>query len=135
MTSLVHPRAWLDRRRARVEADHWIGHGFQSRYPWRVAELTAPRERKLSARSIHSAIAEIQGSKLPGAMPLRVASLRPHVEMLELIEARLLGDEPVSAVGMLAVDELLTSPGSCLYAQTDDAESPLRAVLVKLEVH
>jgi hypothetical protein len=30
---------------------------------------------------------------------------------------------------------LLTSPGSCLYAQTDDAESPLRAVLVKLEVH
>jgi hypothetical protein len=135
MTLLVDPRAWLQRRRARTEADHWIGHGFQSRYPWRVAELTAPRERKLSARSIHRVLTEINGSRLPGAMPLCVTSLRPHVELLERIEARLLDDEPVSAVGMLAVDELLTSPGSCLYAQTDDAESPLRAVLAKLEVH
>jgi hypothetical protein len=135
MTLLVDPRAWLQRRRARAEADHWIGHGFQSRYPWRVAELTAPRERKLSARSIHGVLAEVNGSKLPGAAPLRLAALRPHFELLELIEARLLGNEPVSAVGMLAVDELLTSPGSCLYAQTDDAESPLRDVLVKLEVH
>ena len=135
MTSLVHPRAWLKRRRARTEADHWIGHGFQSRYPWRVAELTAPRERKLSARSLHGVLAEINGSKLPGAAPLRVASLRPHVELLELIEARLLDNEPVSAVGMLAVEELLTSPGSCLFTQTADAETALRAVLVKLEVH
>ena len=135
MTSLVHPRAWLERRRARTEADHWIGHGFQSRYPWRVAELTAPRERKLSARSLHGVLAEINGSKLPGAAPLRVASLRPHFALLELIEARLLDSEPVSAVGMLAVEELLTSPGSCLFTQTADAETALRAVLVKLEVH
>jgi len=61
--------------------------------------------------------------------------LRPHVELLELIEARLLDNEPVSAVGMLAVEELLTSPGSCLFTQTADAETALRAVLVKLEVH
>jgi hypothetical protein len=132
---VTNPRAWLQRRRARVEADHWIGHGFQSRYPWRVAELTSVRERKLCARSIRSVVGEIQGSKLPGAAPLRVAALRPHVGLLQTIEARLLDSEPVSAVGMLAVDELLTSPGSCLFAPTDDVESCLRTVLMKLEAH
>jgi hypothetical protein len=135
MATLTHPRAWLERRRARVEADHWIGHGFQSRYPWRVGELTALRERKLSARSIRSVLGELNGSKLPGAAPLRVVALRPHIELLEIIEARLLDDGPVSAVGMLAVNELLTSPGSCLFLPADDVEACLRGVLAKLEVH
>jgi hypothetical protein len=135
MATLTHPRAWLERRRARAEADHWIGHGFQSRYPWRVAELTSVRERKLCARSLHSVLGEVGGSKLPGAAPLRRAALRPQVALLEAIEARLLDEVPVGAVGMLAVNELLTSPGSCLFAETDDVEACLRAVLEKLEVH
>ena len=28
---MVHPRAWLERRRARAEADYWIRHGFEQR--------------------------------------------------------------------------------------------------------
>ena len=134
MASITHPRAWLERRRARAEADHWIGHGFESRYPWRVAELTSVRERKLCARSLRGVLGELNGSKLPGAAPLRTASLRPHTALLETIETRLLDGAPVAAIGMLAVNELLTSPGSCLFTQRDDVESCLRTVLQKLEV-
>jgi hypothetical protein len=134
VATITHPRAWLQRRRARTEADHWIGHGFESRYPWRVAELTSARERKLCARSLHSVLGEIGGTKLPGATPLRTASLRPHIALLETIEARLLDAAPVTAVGMLGVNELLTSPGSCFFTERDDVESCLRTVLDKLEV-
>jgi hypothetical protein len=134
MATLTHPRAWLERRRARAEADYWIGHGFESRHPWRAAELTSTSERKLCARSLHGVLGELRGTKLPGAAPLRSASLRPHANLLEAIETRLLDDAPVTAVGMLAVNELLTSPGSCLFTQRDDVESCLRIVLDKLEV-
>ena len=135
MASITHPRAWLERRRARAEADHWIGHGFESRYPWRVAELTSIRERKLLVRSLHGVLGELNGSKLPGAAPLRTGSLRPHTALLEAIEARLLDGAPVAAIGMLAVNDLLTSPGSCLFAPVDDVASCLQTVLKKLEVH
>lgn len=131
---LVRPRAWLERRRARAEADHWIGHGFESRYQWRVAELTSARERKVSARSIHGVLGEINGSKLPGATPTRVAALRPHAAVLAAIEARLLDGAPVSALGMIAVEHLLTNPGSCLFMEVDDVASCLTSVLAKLDV-
>ena len=89
---MVHPRAWLERRRARTEADYWIRHGFDSRFQWRVDELTAPRERKLCARSLRGVLGELDGTKLPGAAPLRTGQLRPHIGLLEAIEARLLDD-------------------------------------------
>lgn len=132
---MAHPRVWLERRRARTKADYWIRHGFESRCPWRVEELTSVRERKLCARSLHGVLGELGGSKLPGAAPLRVAALRPQVALLEAIETRLLDDAPVAALGMLSVNDLLTSPGSCLFTENDDVESSLRAVLDKLEVH
>ena len=134
MATIAHPRAWRERRRARAEADYWIRHGFDSRFQWRVDELTTPRERKLCARSLRGVLGELGGAKLPGAAPLRTNQLRPHIALLEAIEARLLDDAPVTALGMLAVNELLTSPASCLFADVDDVESELRAVLTKLEV-
>jgi hypothetical protein len=54
--------------------------------------------------------------------------------MLAAIEGRLLDDAPVTAAGMLAVNQLLTSPDSCLFTDVDDVELELRAVLTKLEV-
>jgi hypothetical protein len=125
----------LERRRARTEADQWIGHGFESRYPWRVAELTTSRERRSCARSVRGVLRELSGSKLPGPLPLRVTALRPNAALLEQIEARLLDEQPVSAVGMVAVNELLTSPGSCLFSEVADVASSLQTVLTKLEVH
>ena len=134
MATIAHPRAWLERRRARAEADEWIRHGFASRFQWRVEELTTPRERKLCARSLHGVLGEIAGRKLPGAAPLHTTALRPHVALLEATEARLLDDVPVSAVGMLAVNDFLTSPDSCLFSDVDDVGSYLKAVLDQLEV-
>lgn len=130
-----HPRVWLERRRGRAEADQWIGHGFESRYPWRVAELTTIRERRSCARSVRSVLGELSGSKLPGALPLRAVALRPYAALLEQIEARLRDEQPVSAAGMVAVSELLTSPGSCLFSEVDDVGSCLQTVLTKLEAH
>lgn len=135
MATIVHPRAWLERRRARAHADRWIEHGFESRYPWRVAELTSDRERKRCARSLHAVLGELDGSKLPGATPTRIADLRPHAALIEAIELKLLADARVSGLGMLAVEKLLTSPGSCLYLEVDDVASCLTTVLEKLEVH
>jgi hypothetical protein len=135
MTTRVRPRAWLDRRRARREADEWIRHGFESRYPRRVAELTCEHERRLCARALHGVIGEVDGSKLPGATPLRRAALKPHLALLAEIEARLLGDRPVSARGMLAVSDLLTSPGSCLVDADADVVACLRDALDRLEAH
>jgi len=134
MAIAANPRAWLTRRRERREADYWIAHGFESRYPWRVAELISERERKLCARSLKGVIAEVRGTKLPGATPLRTAQLRPHLAQLESLEARLRDGEPVAAVGMLAVNELLTSPSSCLFTDVESVEPQLRRVLVKLRV-
>ena len=96
--------------------------------------MTTQRERKLCARSLHGVLGELGGTKLPGAAPLRTSALRPHVALLVAIEARLLDDAPVTALGMLAVNELLTSPGSCLFTDVDDVESSLQAVLDQLEV-
>jgi hypothetical protein len=130
----VHPRAWFDRRRARREADSWIGHGFEARYPWRVAELTSERERRSCARAIHGVLDELEGAKLPGPAPLRRASLQPEAGLLHEIEARLMDGAPVSAHGMLAVNDLLTSPGSPLFAESDDVHGCLAAVREKLEM-
>ena len=134
MAIAVQPRAWLKRRRERREADFWIAHGFESRYPWRVAELTSEHERRLCARALRSVIDEVRGKKLPGATPLRSAQLRPRLMQLEAIEARLRDGEPVAAAGMLAANELLTSPSSCLYTDVESVEPELRGVFVKLGV-
>jgi hypothetical protein len=112
-----------------------VSHGFESRYPWRMAELTGAHERKLDARSLHGVLGELHGTKMPGPAPLRRHALRPHTALVEAIEQRLRAPEPVSARGMLAVRDLLTSPGSCLYSPVDDVEACLRDVLENLEVH
>jgi hypothetical protein len=130
-----HPRAWLERRRARRQADYWIAHGFESRYPARVGELTCARERKATARSLAQVIGELKGRSLPGAAPLQRAALRPWVELFERIHRRLIDGRPVSGIGMLAVQTLLTSPDSCLYSPCLDVEADLRRVLTKLEAH
>ena len=75
MTTLAHPRSWLERRRARHEADVWIRRGFESRYPWRLAELTSARERRSCARCVRSVFDELEGRRLPGATPLQGRAL------------------------------------------------------------
>jgi hypothetical protein len=132
MAQLLGPRAWLRLRRARREADYWIEHGFGSRFPWRVAELTSDRERRAAARALAGVIGEVRGAKMPGATPIRRVALRPHLARLDELERRLRDGEPVTASGMLAVDELLTRGDSCLFAPVESVDDRLRAVLVRL---
>jgi hypothetical protein len=130
-----NPKRWLEHRRERRLADEWIAHGFASRYAWRVGELTSDRERRLLARELRSVVAEVRGSRLPGPAPLRGGALRPHVDLLDAIATLLAAlDRPVAAPGVLAVRELLTSPGSVLYAPCRDCLPQLLSVLSRLEV-
>jgi hypothetical protein len=135
MAVAAHPRLWFERRRARRQADYWIAHGFESRYPARAAELTSTRERKAAARSLGQAIRELKGRSLPGAAPLQRAALRPWLALFERIHRRLLDGRPVTGIGMLAVQTLLTSPDSCLYDASRDVEADLLRILTKLEAH
>ena len=135
MAVAAHPRVWFERRRARRQADYWIAHGFESRYPERVAELTSARERKATARSLAQVIGELNGRSLPGAAPLQRAALRPRLDLFERLYARLGDGQPVTGIGMLAVQTLLTSPDSCLYSPSLDVEADLLRTLTKLEAH
>ena len=134
MQAPLHLRAWSEHRRARREADTWISLGFESDYPDRAAELTSERERKLCARSLRAVLGELNGSKLPGATPLRSRALRPHAALIARLERRLRDGHPVSALGMLEVNRLLTGPESCLFTEVIDVETCLQAVLESLEV-
>jgi hypothetical protein len=116
-------------RRRRRAADAWILRGFESGYPWRVAELTSQKERRLAARALRSVIARVEGTALAGPVPLMTASLRPHVDALSAIEQRLCDTDPVPAAGMLAVQDLLTSPEGVLYSDTGDAGSELCRIM------
>jgi hypothetical protein len=128
------PRGWIERRLERRRADEWIAHGFGARYAWRVSELTSIRERKALARSLRSVVGELEGRKLPGPTPLRSAALRPHLELLNQILDQLSDpSQEVAAAGIVAVHELLSSPGSVLYAERNDVGAELDRVLHLLE--
>lgn len=140
-------RSFLDRRRLRSSADAWIERGHDSLagwYGWRITELTAPRERRLLARSLRAVVADLSFPRLTCAAPLNRVALRPHTGLLlELAERLDALERPVSAAGMLTVQRLLTGPASPLYVppsfveaseSTDGPRGAIRAALDCLEV-
>jgi len=61
---------------------------------------------------------DLSPSLLPGASPLNRVAARPHAELLgELAERLAALDRPVTPQAILEVENLLTSPGSALYAR------------------
>ena len=138
-------RSFLERHRLRSSADAWIAQGHDDPtgwYGWRIAELTASRERRLLARSLRAVVGDLSSPRLSSAVPLNRVALRPHAnELLELAERLDALERPVSACGILHVQRLITSPGSPLYAPPSFAaavetpERTIRAVRDALEVH
>ena len=130
-----------DRRR---DADRRIAAGagpFRPDLAWREAELTSQRERLTLARSVRSVLAELSSDQMLGASPLYRPAVRPHAAELTALADRLADlDRPVEAVGILAVQQLLTDAGSFLYARPYANEEPrdisaeISAVLDRLEV-
>lgn len=123
-------RRWDTRRRLCAEADAWILRGFEnraaSRYGWRIGELTGTRERRLLAGSVRAVVQQLSERRSLGAVPLNRSGLRPCRSNLVALADRLEAlERPVSPSGILAVQRLLTEPGSVLYAPSGFDERPL----------
>jgi hypothetical protein len=115
-------RSGVERHRVRSTADAWIARGHDDAagwYGWRIDELTAPRERRLLARSLRDVAVEA-ASRRPATFtaPVNRMVVRPQIAALRELADRLEAlQRPVSARGVLEVHALLTSPGSPLYAR------------------
>ena len=128
---------YVRRARVRRAADEWIARGYEGRaawYGWRIAELTAARERLLLACSMEHVISELSDPRLARLSPLNRSELRPHRYLINRLSKRLEDlDRPVSAAGILAVNQLLTSPASVLYRHGRNVSAALSETLDRLE--
>jgi hypothetical protein len=129
---LVHP---LRVARERRDADRALlasnGAPISATFAWRIAELTAPRERLALAHSLRDLVDDLSSRRRSGDAPLNRAGLLPHASELLALAARLERLEvPVSPRGVLLVRELLTDGGSPLFLEGDVAE--LRAELARI---
>jgi hypothetical protein len=124
----------------RRTADRLIVHEPLSRdaselVRWRAAELTARERRERLARAVAATLRALDPARLPSASPLRRREARAARELLEQLEARLAGEQPVAARGVLLAALLLQDPSSPLYAEgpEQNLERVVRRVLGALE--
>lgn len=102
---------------------------------WRCAELTGGAERERLRREVARTLHMLDPRLLPSASPLRRPEARASKGLLEQLEARLGGERPVSARGVLLARVLLRDPASPLYSDGPDQNLArmLRRVLGALE--
>jgi hypothetical protein len=102
---------------------------------WRSFELTAPAYRTLLARETERVLRMLDPKSLPGASPLRRPAARRSEDLLRLLSARLAGDKPVTARGVLLARQLLRDAGSPLFSDESEHLLPqaLKRVLGALE--
>ncbi len=109
-------------RRRRV-ADSWLRSatgGFVPRaYAWRAAQLCAPRERRMLARTL--LLIEVSAHELPigRRVPLYLPAVLEHGESIHaLVRALENLDEPVTPAGMLRVIDLVQNGAGPLWGAT-----------------
>ena len=107
------------RRSARRVADERIlrGHGVPL---WREEELVSAHARASRRIEVERIVRAASADRLPSASPLNRRAVRQSAGLIEALEARLADDQPVSAAGMLYVDQLLRDPASALYSDHDE---------------
>jgi len=134
-------RSALELGRRRREADACLCSAGRftppSKYAWRAAELTSPRERRSLARSLRRLVAELQGRATPGSVPIDRAAFRPYVPDLRALSERLADlSRPVAPAGVLLLIQLLTEPVGPLYdrASADELPRKVASILAALEV-
>jgi len=94
-----------------LASDHRLPH-----LDWRVAEITAVKNRLGVADGVRKLIRAADVRYLPGATPLNRLAVRDETETLRLLEHRLRElDRPVTARGVLLLDRLLTDGYGPLY--------------------
>jgi hypothetical protein len=109
----------------RRAADALIVHAPTSRdaselVRWRSAELTTRAQRDRLVRELERTLRALDPARLPSALPLRRPEARRSRELLERLQARLAGEQPVAARGILLAQTLLRDPASPLYSDDPD---------------
>jgi hypothetical protein len=106
------------RRGARRVADDRIlrGHGVPH---WREQELTSRRARAGREREVRSIVRAASADRLPSASPLNRAAVRRNAALLGALADRLADERPVTAAGVLYLDQLLRDGDSPLYGEHD----------------
>ena len=125
-------RLELVRRRRAADALLRTGvkiHPHSELLSWRAAQLTSPRNRRTLARSLNRIVGELERPSLVSPVPLNRRSLKPHVSLIRLLAERLAQFErPVTAQGMVLVEELLTDGYTSPLYLGGEAEDPAIAV-------
>jgi hypothetical protein len=104
------------RRAARRIADERILRGRGVPH-WREEELVSRRARAARQRELHRIARAASAERLPSASPLNRSAVRAGAALFAALADRLGDDRPVSAFGMLHVDQLLRDPASALYSE------------------
>lgn len=119
-------RATVELERRRRTADELLLRGAVARpssilLSWRAGELTSPRVRSTVAHSLERIEREARGATRPGPVPLNTGAIRCHLGLVSALRKRVDDhSRPVSARGMLFVDQLLTVPRSPLYSRVPE---------------
>jgi hypothetical protein len=128
----------LSRLRRRADAE--LLGAAAPRHPdlvaWRSGELGSERNRHLVARALRRLVGDLDPHRLPGASPLNRPGARPHAELILALANRIDDlERPVSARGMLQLEDLLTDGFGPLYARDRAGElgPSLRRCLQVLE--
>lgn len=103
---------------------------------WRTGELTSERSRRVLAKALRGVVSELDSRRLPGSSPLNRSGARPHAGLIQALADRV-GDleRPVSARGILLVEDLVTDGWGPLYARNRVGEigASLRRCLTTLD--
>jgi hypothetical protein len=139
---LEFARAWrtLSRRRRMADTLLLTGvrvHPASDLLVWREAEVCARRSRRVLARSLRRIVSECQRPRFRSGAPLDLRNVRSQVELLAALADRVGAlERPVTARGMVLVEELLTNAhGSPLYLGTSarDVAAAIEGCLVALD--
>jgi hypothetical protein len=84
---------------------------------WREEELTSRRARAAKGREIEWLVQSTSDGRLPSAVPLNRIAVRRSDDLFEALMRRLDDERPVSAFGMLHLEQLLGDPASPLYGE------------------
>jgi hypothetical protein len=143
----VEPRArrlgplssWRRRRelgvaRRAADAELLASESVSPATAWRAREVTAPDNRREVAQSIRRLVRSADARYLPGPTPLNRLVVREQgAELLALGEWLEDIDRPITARGVLMIDELLTDGYGPLYVPYRAGE--LRWTLARIATH
>ena len=146
-TGRVEPRvrrlgplsSWRRRRelgvaRRAADAELLTSESISPSTAWRAREVTAPNNRREVAQSIRRLVRSADARYLPGPTPLNRLVVREQAaELLALGEWLEDMDRPITARGVLMLDELLTDGYGPLYVPYRAGE--LRWTLARVASH